>query len=48
MIKLGAILIGTEADLILQSSNVISKRLPDEGFQFQYVDFKVAITPLLS
>ena len=48
MINLGAILIGTEPNLILQSSNVISKQLMDEGFQFQYPDFKVAIAPLLS
>ncbi len=48
MIKLGALLIGMEPDLILQSSNVASKRLMDAGFEFIYHDFKSAINVLNS
>ena len=44
MIKLGAILIGTEPDLILESSNVISKHLSDEGFKFGYEKIEEAIS----
>jgi len=35
-LRLGAILIRTEAELILKSRKVVSKRLPEAGFQFQF------------
>ncbi|MFT3751393.1 MAG: TIGR01777 family oxidoreductase [Paludibacter sp.] len=46
-IKLGAKVIGTEADLILKSSNVIPKRLQQEGFRFRYPSLALALDDLL-
>lgn len=42
LLKLGARLIRTEAELVLKSRNVIPKRLRDEGFEFIYGDLEKA------
>jgi len=47
MINLGARLIGTEPDLILNSSFVIPKRLQSAGFEFKYPDIDSAFNDLL-
>ena len=47
LIKLGAWLIGTEAELVLKSRNVIPERLLKEGFQFLYEDIDLALYDLL-
>jgi len=36
LLKIGAFLIGTEAELVLKSRNVVPKRLLDNGFKFKY------------
>ena len=36
ILKLGALFLGTESELVLKSRNVIPKRLLDNGFQFQF------------
>jgi uncharacterized protein len=46
-IRLGAKFIGTEPELILNSSNVIPKRLLDAGFTFKYSTPQQALTDLL-
>ncbi|MGS2727273.1 TIGR01777 family oxidoreductase [Psychroserpens sp. BH13MA-6] len=47
LVKLGALLIGTEPELVLKSRNVVPKRLSDHGFEFQYPSLKSALTDLL-
>ena len=47
MINLGAKIIGTEPDLILNSSFVIPKRLLDSGFNFRFTDINKALADLL-
>ena len=46
-IRLGAKLIGTEPELILNSSNVIPKRLLEEGFRFKFPSLEFALDDLL-
>ena len=46
-IHLGAKIIGTEPDLILNSSCVIPKRLLDSGFKFRFTDINKALVDLL-
>lgn len=46
-IKLGAPLIGTDPGLVLDSQNVISERLQEEGFQFRFPDLGSALEDLL-
>ena len=46
-INLGAKIIGTEPDLILNSSYVIPKRLLDSGFKFRFPDINKALADLL-
>ena len=46
-IHLGAKIIGTEPDLILNSSYVIPKRLLDSGFKFRFTDINKALVDLL-
>jgi len=36
LLKFGAMLIGTETELVLKSRYVISKRLPEEGFEYKF------------
>ncbi|MEH6536415.1 MAG: TIGR01777 family oxidoreductase [Psychroserpens sp.] len=47
LIKFGAKLIGTEAELVLKSRNVIPKRLLDNGFIFIHSDIEIALEDLL-
>lgn len=46
-IRLGAKVIGTEAELILNSSNVIPKRLLEAGFRFRFPSPELALDDLL-
>ena len=47
-IKIGAKLIGTEPELILNSSYVIPKRLVDAGFKFSFPKLSLALDELLN
>lgn len=47
IIKLGARVMGTEPELILNSSYILPKRLLDAGFQFAYPDIDKALYNLL-
>ncbi len=47
LIKSGAKLIGTEAELVLKSRNVIPQRLLHSGFKFQFVQIEKALSNLL-
>lgn len=47
LIRFGAWLIGTEAELVLKSRNVIPERLLKEGFLFLYEDIDLALQDLL-
>jgi len=46
-IKLGAKIIGTEPELILNSSFILPKRLSEAGFQFAFADIDNALEDLL-
>lgn len=46
LLEIGAILIGTETELILKSRRVVPKRLLDEGFNFQYSQIDDALLDL--
>ena len=48
MLEVGAFIMRTETELILKSRRVVSSRLLDEGFQFQYPQFEDAIRDLES
>jgi len=48
LLELGAIVIGTETELILKSRWVMPKRLTDSGFKFQYENAGAAIHDILS
>lgn len=43
LLKFGAALIGTEAELVLKSRNVIPKRLQENGFQFKFDTLEKAL-----
>jgi uncharacterized protein (TIGR01777 family) len=43
LLKFGAVLIGTEAELVLKSRNVIPKRLQENGFQFKFDTLEKAL-----
>ena len=43
LLKMGAVFIGTETELILKSRWVIPKRLIDEGFEFQFTEMGKAL-----
>jgi uncharacterized protein (TIGR01777 family) len=47
LLEAGAIVIGTETELILKSRWVIPKRLQDNGFEFQYGTIKAAVEDIL-
>lgn len=47
LVRLGAWLKGTEAELILKSRNVIPKAALDNGFEFKYTDIRHAVANLL-
>ncbi|MEO1588904.1 MAG: TIGR01777 family oxidoreductase [Bacteroidota bacterium] len=48
MLKLGAILIGTETELILKSRNVYPERLIESGYSFHFPEIEEAFSDLLS
>jgi uncharacterized protein (TIGR01777 family) len=47
LLKIGAIVIGTETELILKSRWVLPKRLLDSGFVFEYPDAEKAVREIL-
>jgi uncharacterized protein len=47
LLKIGAKLIKTEAELVLKSRNVIPKRLKETGFKFQYKTVEDAFGSLI-
>jgi len=47
LLKIGAFLIGTEAELVLKSRNVIPKRLLDNGFKFKYGTIYATVNNLI-
>jgi uncharacterized protein len=47
MLKIGAVLIGTETELILKSRWVIPDRLQKAGYQFKYPDIDSALKDIL-
>lgn len=47
LLKFGAVLIRTEAELILKSRNVIPKRLQENGFQFEFDTLEKALKNLI-
>ncbi len=47
LVKMGAVLIGTEAELILKSRNVVSRRLKEAGFQFKYDNINDALNEIV-
>ncbi|NNE65604.1 MAG: TIGR01777 family protein [Pyrinomonadaceae bacterium] len=48
MLELGARLMNTETELILKSRRVVSRRLEDTGFEFEYPVWEDALKDLLS
>lgn len=46
LLEIGAILIGTETELILKSRRVIPKRLIESGYQFRFTDIESALKDL--
>jgi uncharacterized protein len=46
LLRIGAVIIGTETELILKSRNVIPKRLQENGFTFSYPRLSQALTNL--
>jgi len=47
LLKIGAVIIGTETELILKSRWVLPKRLTDAGFVFAFPEAKAAIENIL-
>ena len=48
LLKIGAFIIGTKAELVLKSRNVIPKRLLDNGFKFKYQTIEATLKDLLN
>jgi len=48
LLKIGTFIIGTEAELVLKSRNVIPKRLLDSGFNFKYKTIEATLKDLLN
>lgn len=48
LLKIGAYIIGSEAELVLKSRNVVPKRLLDHGFKFQYKTIESVIKNILT
>jgi len=48
LLKIGAVVIGTETELILKSRWVLPKRLTDAGFVFKFPEAKAAIENILN
>lgn len=47
LLKMGAVLLGTESELVLKSRWVIPLRLEKSGFVFQYDNIKAALNHIL-
>lgn len=47
LLKLGAVFIRTESELVLKSRNVIPKRLQENGFQFEFDTLEKALKDLV-
>ena len=47
LLRFGAILIQTEAELILKSRKVVSKRLAEAGFEFEYPTLEKAFAEIV-
>ena len=47
MLKIGAVIIGTETELILKSRWVIPSKLLDSGFQFKFPEIENAFCNLV-
>ena len=47
LLKIGAMMIGTDTELILKSRNVIPKRLEDAGFTFEYPTLESALKEIV-
>lgn len=47
MLEMGAIIIGTETELILKSRRVVPKKLIEEGYKFQFAKLDNALSNLL-
>lgn len=48
LLEIGAVVIGTETELILKSRWVAPKRLLEGGFEFQYAQAEHAVHDILS
>lgn len=48
LLEFGAMLIGTETELVLKSRRVVPKRLLDAGYKFQFTTIEDALTDLCS
>lgn len=48
LLKLGAMIVGTETELLLKSRWVLPKRLQEAGYRFQYPDLQPALKGLLN
>ena len=48
MLRAGAVLIGTETELVLKSRWVLPTRILETGFQFSYPELKPALTDIIS
>ena len=46
MLEVGALLMGTETELVLKSRRVYPRRLLDSGFEFAFPDWPTAVTDL--
>lgn len=46
MLEIGAFFLRTETELIFKSRRVVSKRLPESGFEFRFPDFRAALLDL--
>lgn len=47
MVKLGAIFMRTDPELVLKSRKVVSKRIVDAGFEFEYLEWQDAANNLV-
>ncbi|WP_438962228.1 DUF1731 domain-containing protein [Nonlabens sp.] len=47
LLELGAMIIGTETELLLKSRNVYPQRLLDIGFSFEYENLEACLNELI-
>jgi len=48
MAELGAVVLRTDTELVLKSRRVISKRLPEAGFAFEFPEWPAAAADLVA